>query len=286
VALAAVAPAVEDGVTVLTPDNFKDVVGKDVPVFVEFYAPWCGHCKSLAPEWAAAADANTGAKFAALDATAHADVASKFGVKGYPTILAFPPGAAKAGDGKPYNGPRTADALIDAARVAVAAAGGAAPAPVAQLTSAAAWADACGPGAKGLCVLAVLPHILDDGAAKRSARLAALGEGAAKQRSARFFWSEVGAQPGLEGALNVGLVPAVFAVSGDKRVFTTHKGAFTGDAIGAFAKGLTTNKGAGGALPLPAGFDVAAAAKDAPAWDGKDGKAADSGEIDLAELDL
>ena len=45
-AAASSAPAVEDGVVVLTPDNFEEVVGKDVPVFVEFYAP----CESLGGE--------------------------------------------------------------------------------------------------------------------------------------------------------------------------------------------------------------------------------------------
>ena len=121
VALAA-APAVEDGVTVLTPDNFKDVVGKDVPVFVEFYAPWCGHCKSLAPEWAALAGAFSkadGVVIAKVDADAHKELGNDYDVKGFPTLKWFPAGSLKPED---YSGGALSAAAAAAVAVAVAAA--------------------------------------------------------------------------------------------------------------------------------------------------------------------
>lgn len=55
----------------LTDENFDKTVWNSEDMWlVEFYAPWCGHCKNLAPEWAAAATELKGkVKLGALDAT-------------------------------------------------------------------------------------------------------------------------------------------------------------------------------------------------------------------------
>lgn len=46
----------EDHVTVLTSSNFTSFIEKHTKVFVKFYAPWCGHCKSMAPAYSELAE--------------------------------------------------------------------------------------------------------------------------------------------------------------------------------------------------------------------------------------
>ncbi|KAJ3014107.1 Protein disulfide-isomerase A6, partial [Thoreauomyces humboldtii] len=64
-----------DQVIQITPKNFNaEVMQTEHPVIAEFYAPWCGHCKSLAPEYKKAAQKLNGlAKVVSVDCDADAN---------------------------------------------------------------------------------------------------------------------------------------------------------------------------------------------------------------------
>ena len=93
--------------------TFDDYVGGEKGALVEFFAPWCGHCKNLAPEWKIAGETfqeSDGIVIAAVDATENQDLASQFGVQGYPTIKYFPAGSKEPEE---YTGGRTADTIVE-----------------------------------------------------------------------------------------------------------------------------------------------------------------------------
>ncbi|KAK5083794.1 hypothetical protein LTR05_006300 [Lithohypha guttulata] len=98
----------------LIPSNFDEIVfqsGK--PALVEFFAPWCGHCKNLAPVYdelaASFGSQSSKVSIANVDADAHKALGKRFGVQGFPTLKWF--------DGKPgsepvdYNGGRDLESL-------------------------------------------------------------------------------------------------------------------------------------------------------------------------------
>lgn len=96
-------------VVALTKQTWDRHLSDNRQTLVEFYAPWCGHCKKLAPEFEKAAVTLKGkVSLAKVDATEEKELASKYNVKGFPTIVWFED--AKEHE---YDGGRIAETIVE-----------------------------------------------------------------------------------------------------------------------------------------------------------------------------
>eukprot|EP01052_Picozoa_sp_SAG31_P020200 SAG31_NODE_1509_length_8062_cov_6.974884_3_plen_328_part_00 len=90
-------------------DDFAAFQKENSPMLLMFYAPWCGHCKSLKPEWVKTSEQLDEAKLAAIDCTGNPETCQKFGANSYPTLHWFKD--AEDVKGKAYDGGRTAKGI-------------------------------------------------------------------------------------------------------------------------------------------------------------------------------
>ncbi|XP_075869575.1 protein disulfide-isomerase A6 [Nelusetta ayraudi] len=268
----------------LTDDNFdKLVLNGDEVWMVEFFAPWCGHCKNLEPEWAAAASTvkeQTGGRvrLGAVDATVHQVVSSRYGIRGFPTIKIF----RKGEEPEDYQGGRTRGDII--ARALDLFSDNAPPPELAEIVNEDVVKKTCGDSQ--LCVIAVLPHILDTGASGRNVYLDVMMKMAEKYKKKMWgwLWTEAGAQMELEASLGIGGFgyPAMAAINTRKMKFALLRGSFSETGIHEFLRELSVGRGStdtlrGGALPKIHAVD---------AWDGKDGQLPVEDDYDLSDVDL
>ncbi|XP_060696956.1 protein disulfide-isomerase A2-like [Hemiscyllium ocellatum] len=104
----------DQDVLVLNEHNFQRALKENKYLLVEFYAPWCGHCQNLAPEYASAAgqlkNESSELKLAKVDVIKEKELGSEFGINSYPTLKFF-----KDSDRKSpidYTGKRNAKGII------------------------------------------------------------------------------------------------------------------------------------------------------------------------------
>jgi len=102
----------DGGVLILTEKNFDKVLKENSIILVEFYAPWCGHCKQLAPEYSKAAltlkTSTPPVPLGKVDCTVEKELGNRFDVQGYPTLKLF-----KDGVPADYDGPREEKGIVN-----------------------------------------------------------------------------------------------------------------------------------------------------------------------------
>lgn len=256
------------GSVILTDENFRaKVINGGDPWLVEFYAPWCGHCQKLEPEWKSAANtvaAQTGGKIklGMLDATQHQQTAGQYGIQGYPSIkMFFPDGRVED-----YQGGRTADDIVAQAMIMFEDV--AEPPELIELVNKDALDKACTDSQ--ICALIFLPHILDDFTKGRNDRLALIRGliETYKRKKWGWLWTTTGEQPDLEKQLNVNDFPTVIVVNARKHVAVKMLQGFSKNGLEEFFRNIAYGKTGTSVLT----FEDFATVADVAPWDGKDGE--------------
>jgi protein disulfide-isomerase A1 len=100
----------ENHVIVLDKSTFSEALDNYQKILVEFYAPWCEHCKEFAPEYSKAAESLKKNKIplAKVDGSENRELVDKYNIKGYPSLIYF-----VEGNPTDYTGVRTAAGVID-----------------------------------------------------------------------------------------------------------------------------------------------------------------------------
>jgi len=250
-------------VVVLTDASFAEATATDDLWLIEFFAPWCGHCKKLAPEWKKASVELDGiVKIATVDATVNTAIANKYEVKSYPTIKYF-----SEGEELPYEfqGGFMASGIVSHAKATLLD-HNTKPKEVLELIGQAVFEEQCAT----LCLVAVLPHVLDSGVEGRNAYLSMISDQAKKYklRDIGFVWSSAVDQTAMEDTLEMSGkgYPAMAVLNVKKARYIPFTSSFTPEGVAAFLGQVLNANVASVPLPVLKFADVTP-------WDGKEGVA-------------
>jgi len=197
--------------------TFDSEVASSPLSLVEFFAPWCGHCKALAPQFdKAAAELKGVAKLIAVDCTIDKDLCSKYGVQGFPTLKVFRNDGSKPSE---YQGGRQSADIVKFLRKQTEPA-------YYQITSDAELEAFI--KKDGVDILGFFPN-LDTAEAKSFVETAN-----SLRNEYNFAWSSDSAHASKYGASAPGAV--LLKEEDGKTVHVGHSGAFDAEAVGAFIK--------------------------------------------------
>ena len=258
-------PGNEKDVIELTDDNFDSTVFNDENMWmIAFYAPWCGHCKKLLPEWTAAATQLRGTvKIAKVDCTVQQKLASKYQIQGYPTIKVFAPGKGDKSV-EEYQGPREAPGIVQYALDKLEKFGYVPE--TKQLINSEILKEEC-ESRVGICVIVFLPHIADSSAKERNRYLDIIKESRKSHRGKPIYylWAQGGDHFDFEDKLHLSFgYPAVIAVNYKKKMFSVCRSSFSKENLVSFISNLLNGKEH--LSKLPDGIKI----KKVDEWDGKD----------------
>ncbi|KAF1744130.1 hypothetical protein MXB_726 [Myxobolus squamalis] len=220
--------------------NFSQIVQDSSDHYlVKFYAPWCGHCKSLAPVWEEAAKNLHGKiKMAKVDCTTNPDIATQFGIKGFPTLKFFPAHTKNLASSISYDGGRTTAGItewVEAQLLSYLP-----PPELVQVTNNLELKHEC--FSKGICLMVFLPNKLDSTSSTWKKYISVVKEAISgiNSGSLAFVWMEGGINEDLENALNVGELgyPIAVAINYNKKAYSIMRSSFTSSSIKAFLNSL------------------------------------------------
>uniref|UniRef100_A0A4W3I6W3 Protein disulfide isomerase family A, member 6 n=1 Tax=Callorhinchus milii TaxID=7868 RepID=A0A4W3I6W3_CALMI len=265
----------------LNDNNFDEHVEcSDEIWMVEFYAPWCEHCKSQEPEWENAVSEvkrRTKGKvnLASVDITENNGLASQYGIQEVPIIKIF----QKDQEPVDYDSEKSTSDIISKALDLYA--NMAPPKLIEQILNENIFKATCED--QLLCIISVLPDILDTGASGRNRYLNLMMKMADKYKKNQWgwLWTEPGAQPELEQSLGIGGFgyPAMAAMNAKKTKYVLLKDSFSDQGIDNFLRKLAIGRII--ATPINGIFPKMNTVE---LWDGKDGEL--PVKDDLSDVDM
>lgn len=211
---------------------------------VDFYAPWCGHCKIMAPDFAKAAEKMVGkVNFASVDATQNVALTRTFNINGYPSIKYIPPNSNSLREAIDFEGERNLDGFVGFAEnkwlLHLRAP------EVSQVFNRHSFDKLC--LNSDLCIIAVIPSALDCNAACRNRYIEIIrstSERTKQHTGVTWAWIEAGSQ--IEMEKSVGLYdngyPSLVGLNPEKQLFYPFLGSFATNSVTEFLANVLSGK--------------------------------------------